>query len=480
MKFIWQHILILLLSSALYGQETMGIANSNYSPTNTINLNPASIVDSWTYLDINLIGAGAYIRNNSVYIPKEDFQFISHLRDETSTTINEPGFNENGNKKFAYTDVFVHGPSATLSLEKFAVGVSTQVKHYNDVRNMPEPFVNFMREGLQYSPQHQIDYNFGNIRINAQTHFELGISLSGIIQQRGNSMLTGGVTIKRLWGIQSTHVNIDEVEINVQDSTDAHFRIARAAYAHAPIGFGTGKGWGADIGIMYTKYKENVGWYRPHSAFSNCEKKDYKYKVGISILDFGKIKYQSTFNGAIDIDSYTWTAYNQTNFNGVDGSIQEIENRFSDALINGQEYNMFLPTAISIQSDFNLENHFYLAANLIQSTKIFQRSFGVRRANTLAIVPRYERKYIEVSVPFTLHEYRYPQIGLMLRLNNLIIGTDHLVPYLFRTDIYAADIYFNLKIPIYKSRKCKDKKQKKKIGGKKKSKKRPDCAGYKL
>lgn len=480
MKFYWQHILFLFCFFSAKGQETMGIANSNYNPTNTLILNPASIVDSWTYLDINLIGADAYVRNNSLYLPKEDFQVIAHLRDETSTTLDEPTFNESDSKKFAYTDVVLHGPSATLSLEKFAVGLSTFVKHYNDVRNMPEPFVKFMREGLQYIPQHQIDYYFKNIRINAQTHFEVDLTLSGILKQRGNSMLTGGINIKRLWGIQSTHFNIKEVELNVLNLTDAYFRVANAQYAHAPIGFGTGKGWGADFGLLYTKYKENVGWYRPHSAFSNCEKKEYKYKIGLSLLDFGKIKYQSVYNGVIESDNYLFQRYDTTNFNGVDGSMQQIENRFANEVNNGDEYNVFLPTALSLQADFNLDNNVYLAVNAVQSTKLFQRSFGVRRGNTLAVIPRYETKFFEASMPFILHDYRYPQLGLMLRFNNIIIGSDHIVPILFRANVYAADIYFNLKIPIYKSRKCKDKKQKKSIGNSKKQKKRPDCAGYKL
>ena len=57
---------ILLFNSTVFSQNNFGTMNSNYSPSNMVKLNPASMINAKTYLDINLAGGGAFINNNLV------------------------------------------------------------------------------------------------------------------------------------------------------------------------------------------------------------------------------------------------------------------------------------------------------------------------------------------------------------------------------------------------------------------------------
>ncbi|PCI94434.1 MAG: hypothetical protein COB15_14230 [Flavobacteriales bacterium] len=64
----------------------MGIANSNYAPTNSVLINPSSIGDSKVYWEINLIGASAFIDNNYVYSP--GFSVLNAIRNPESAPEN--------------------------------------------------------------------------------------------------------------------------------------------------------------------------------------------------------------------------------------------------------------------------------------------------------------------------------------------------------------------------------------------------------
>jgi hypothetical protein len=57
-------------------------------------------------------------------------------------------------------------------------------------------------------------------------------------------------------------------------------------------------------------------------------------------------------------------------------------------------------------------------------------------------------------MPLSLYQYKRPQLGLCMRLNSIIIGSDDLGALLFKKDIYGADVYLSLKYTIFKHWKC--------------------------
>jgi hypothetical protein len=136
--------------------------------------------------------------------------------------------------------------------------------------------------------------------------------------------------------------------------------------------------------------------------------------------------------------------------------------------------------AVSAQFDYNFENNIYINASAIFGPRIGN---SVRRGGLLAVVPRYERKRFELSLPVSLWDFRYPQIGFQLRLNNnFIIGYDRAMPFLFRSDVYGFDIYFHLKFSVYRNPACQSGKKGNGKGGSKGRKKggrgATDCPTY--
>ena len=152
-------ITLLFNCSFLFAQENLGIATSNYSPTNSVLLNPSSIADSRVLWEVNLIGASAFIGNNYIFLPS--FSIINAIRNPDA--INEPLDNFTSSDKNLYADIAAHGPSFTATFGKHAVGLNTQVRSIVDGSGVPYHLAKFMKEGFTYLPQRDIDYKGKNI-----------------------------------------------------------------------------------------------------------------------------------------------------------------------------------------------------------------------------------------------------------------------------------------------------------------------------
>lgn len=440
----------------MQAQENMGIANSNYSPTSSVLLNPSSIADSKVYWEINIAGVSAFIDNNYVFLPKNEFSPIGAIRN--SESISEPLDNFNPSNKHGYIDVSIHGPSAVFNFKKHAFGINTQVRSITDVRNMPYHLAKFSFEGFKYLPQRGEEFSGSNIKLNTMTWGEVGLNYAYIFKQEQTNMYIGGISLRKLFGIAHMGLNIDEIEYSVPDETNIDFFNTKAKYGFTAPAFNSGGGWAIDLGFTYKKTLDEVDHYKPYSRESNCKKSDYKYKIGISLLDLGWITYHNGSEyGEIDSEPGVWQNYDSTAYGNAAENDTKIVASFLNVTNKKNQYRTYLPTAISVQYDYNFENGFYLNGTIVQNLSFFNK-LGVNRQNSLAITPRYELPRFEVSMPFSMRRYRSPSIGLAVRLwNNIIIGTDRLVPWLFNVDVYGMDFYCSLKLAKLYSGQCKNK-----------------------
>ncbi len=447
----------------LIAQENMGISSSNYAPTNSVLLNPSSIGDSKVYWEINLVGSSVFIDNNYIYSPS--FSILHAIRNlKTLEKLEEPIDNFKPGDKSAYVDIALHGPSFYLNLGKHSVGLSTQLKTVVDGRNIDANLAKFMYEGFKYLPQRGIEYNTANTKINAMTWGELGINYAYTFKQKSNNMYIGGISVKRLYGITHFGVNIKDATFTVPDTSDIVFNNIDAKYGFSSPSFNAGRGWGVDLGFTYKKMLDEVDAYIPYSKKSGCKKPDYLYKIGVSLIDLGYISFnESSYYGEVN-ESGTWEDFSNSNFDdNYDQYDAKILQSFLSSSNVKNSYTAYLPTAISLQYDYNFENGFYLNGTIVQNLSFFNQ-LGVNRQNSLAITPRYELPRFEVAMPVTLRRYTSPSLGLAFRFwNNIIIGTDRIEYFFLKGDTYGVDIYFNIKIANLYTNKCDIKSSKRKF-----------------
>ena len=168
-------------------QENMGIANSNYAPTNTIFLNPSSSADSKVFIDLNIIGMSTYALNNYAYV---NGNLIAISKAGAAGNETEVQFDLSSAPYSAYTDVQIHGPSLSLSYGKFGGGLFSNFRSVTYVSGIPAHLVNHATNGFDFEDQIGNEYTTSNANVGSLSWLEYGANFSYIIHQSGRDMLS--------------------------------------------------------------------------------------------------------------------------------------------------------------------------------------------------------------------------------------------------------------------------------------------------
>lgn len=459
-------ILFISLNIALCAQDKFGAVHSNYSPTNSVHLNPSSMLDAKTWLDIHIVGFGAYVNNNFAAIENESWLSVSRQRQIDNSQF---FYNTNRNNYHFYNRTNVGALSAVLSQGDHAFGLSFNSYAYADIRrvdnSLAEPLALILRNE---TPTDFTGIDVEKLRANASGYAEAKFSYGHTFNKMHSEMLMFGVSVKKIFPLAGGGAKISEANYAVlpNDFVAINRFVGDVMYSQNPE-FTLLGGMGIDLGFTFQKMQDRVTTYFPNSPKNGCNPKFYKYKIGVSLLDVGNIKYNEANSEiyAVDVDSLLI---------GPNANIENVLNSVTTGQETGaisKPNKMSLPTVLSLQMDFNVWNNmFYINGSIVQGIPPFANSFGVRRANSLSVTPRFETKWFDVGMPFSLYEYKQAQLGLSVRLYSLTIGTDKLLSLFIPSDLYGADIYAMLKVPLFKNPKCKDRGFNSKKARKKRSK----------
>ncbi|MCF8465027.1 MAG: DUF5723 family protein [Flavobacteriales bacterium] len=442
-------------------QERIGLANSNYAGTTGMPLNPSSMVDSKAWLDINLVGVDAFAWNNFVYFSKDNFYFWKNVPQNNYPT---PLYRMNGKEKHGAINLRVDGPSFTLSQGKNAFGFHTAARTFVSFEDFLEPSAVYVYEGLDYNPQLGVTYSQQKMGAFATAWAEIGASYGRIVYQQGKDMINVGGTASYLMGIGHMSMYLEELNHTVVSDQDWNVSNVTGQYAMTEPGLANGHGFALDLGLTYKRMLENVDNYAPHTAQSDCGTIDYKYKIGLSLLDLGGISFnKNSLIRTFDNSTTTWNNYPDAQVNSFGDIDALIASQFaSDAgsMRTGTRYGTALPSAVSVQFDYNLGKNFYANATWVQGFKLYRTTTGIRRS-LIAITPRYETKWFEASLPISLYDYRSAQVGLAFRFYSVTIGSDNILPFFIPMNVYSGNIYVGIKITLFKNTMCGKGKMKK-------------------
>ncbi|MBL4706665.1 MAG: hypothetical protein JKY54_19200 [Flavobacteriales bacterium] len=447
-------IILLFAINVCFAQEELGILHSNYASTNTIEINPANGVLSKQYLDINLLGIHAYANNSLVYLNRSSFTvggLINGTQEEVS-----PLYNLTQKRNSALGLAKISGLGAVLSVGDHSFGIKLNAKAFADGRNVPS-------QAAEYLVNDQIPtagtYTHENIKAGYLSYAEIQGHYSRNIIKRDVHLVSAGVNLGYLIGIGGASFKINEGTFTVYDQENGELNSLNGEYMYLGPAWNSGKGFSASLGAVYSRMEESIDGYFHNSPKSGCENIDYKWRFGASLIDLGWVNFKNnalyrnfneTTGGAGDeafesVDVQSWDA--------------EIANRTTDA--NQKVWSrskVYLPGALSLQGDYKFTELFRVGATYTHGFSKGQYRFGVQRAKLLSLTPRLETKRFEFAMPISLYEWRKPQLGAMLRLNNnLIIGSDKLGSFFGRNEIYGADLYVYVKFGLNRNPRCSTK-----------------------
>lgn len=470
--------LIFYRSSA---QEMQGYINSNYAGITGAPLNPTSILNSRYFFDLNLIGLHLNLDNNYIYLAKDEYKFTRFLSPnaefpEHQVRVSQTRFENrvyydhfNESLKRAYGQVKVIGPGVMYNRNDFAVGLSTSVRNIFSADDIPFEIAKFGAEGFDYYPLHRIRFtNNNNFRAGSLSFAEIAGTFAHTIIKENLNHFSAGITVKGLLGFGGGIWTVDNIDYMLPNGDTIIVYNANGTGAVSlpinyvnndilfPNPFISGMGIAADLGVTYQLRKRG----HTNRKYAACEQpfEDYYYKVGVSLIDIGYIKFtKNTQQITLENASGTWYDFTRRDIGNLDLLFRSVSGTFgpdSTSLISYDPFKIFLPSAASVQFDYNYNDNIFVNASFVYP--ILLNGFTLARPVTLSLTPRYESDYFELAVPFTLHNYIHPRLGLSLRFSSITVGTDKLGGFFGLNHFTGMDFYFTIKLSKIKG-KCRSK-----------------------
>lgn len=488
-------VTILLSTSKIHAQQWLGISGSNYAGTYSTTANPANVVDTRYKVYVNLVGNDFFVSNN--YLGWDaPYSYWGLLLN----TVPQESRNSRGRIVFkeSYTDISTSEGDKHVNLSNdtrgpafmFCFGKQSQwgIAAYTRIR------VGFNLDGVNYSTADLIRFgtnrtnllnspiDVGQPSLNTNAYVEGGITVGKILFNNEENFVKVGITAKRLVGLHSNHLIINEAKYEVvpdiytaaipgSDKNNILVRKFDASYAYTKQGgiqnaslkpqwlFGgasAGGGWGVDLGFVY-EYRPDFQKYtyrKSGEVKMDASKNKYLFKLGVSLLDIGMIKYKNQayveqYNLNVTDQLLTYKDFQEvTSIDDAFGrATRAIGAKTTDANYN---YNVGLPSSLRVDFDYHLKDHWYVNTVLSQGLRSY-RSVGMKMPSLLAVTPRFEKKWVEASATLALLDnYNTVTVGIAGRAGPFFIGTDHFLGVLMKIGKpRGADIFFGLNIPIF-------------------------------
>ena len=441
-------------ASNLSAQKYLGLSNSNYSGVYGSQYNPAKLTDEKVKVAVNLVSFNGLV-NNDYYKFKNLNSFGGFTLDELGNGASHNG----GNGALINLGIVgeVLGPSFQFTVNnKLGFGFSSRARIFSQGKNVNSNFINALNgnlgtdnPGVAAIPL--VDNTGFGINTTALT--DLGVKGAYAVIDNNDLKLSLGASVKLYKGAglnrfesnghnliynnNPSNPTISAANINWDLYTNLNPEKSLNDYGFGDF-FGGATGFGGDFGAELT-LKEASG------------DKPYFLKFGASVNDIGAIKYNDirklSIRGAgsaidpakIDIFDLNATA-------------DYLRSRGYNTALTTSSVSQGLPTNLNLYADYAITKRFFVSANGLinlantNSTNPYYHSF-------VGLVPRFESKWVDVSVPLTYNFMSQDfKPGLALRLGPLSIGSDDL-KILF-TESKGANIYAGLGFLLYKGKKA--------------------------
>jgi outer membrane protein OmpA-like peptidoglycan-associated protein len=469
-----------------WAQGWIGLANSNYAGTNGLYQNPSSIADSRQKFFINLSGADVNFYNTylEVKTPYTPWQLLRNnvgdeYRDVNGNVQFKPEYLTemlDGRTKFVTASGEVRLPSFMVALGPTrALAFSSRVRGFAQASNVSEPLARLIRYSLDDAQRlglanQVLSDNGFNLSVNA--YHEFALSYAQNFTDNTVHFLKGGLTLKYLAGLGSAYVNNKGVSYQVYNGDSIEVRDRNVTYGSTDYRYyqrddfkvtdlygsqRLGWGFGGDLGLTY-EWRPDADKYSykmDGESWVDHTQNKYKLKVGLALVDLGGIVYDNPNYvrqaGMGSAGTVQWGSLDTIQYRQLAG-IDELMQRTMRLNVQTKSFTSVLPAALHLNADYRFREHFYLGAAWTQNL-LPTSTTGSRAISSLALTPRAEFSQAEVAFPVILaNDYRKVQLGAMLRLGPLTVGSDNLGGVFGAGAITGYDLYASVGFGLSKTK----------------------------
>jgi hypothetical protein len=474
-------VLLIIARSYAGGQEMLGTAVGNYAGINGIQLNPSSMNNYRTYLEVQLVASDIFLQNNYLYLSKDEYRFSNFFKGGYQWPSHAENYGTGERTFYWYSDkqgknaflnIRLNGPGAMLVRGKDAIALTTSVRAVISAHNFPYDLATFSYIGLNYRPYQAIDFQHNrSFNAAALVWGEVGLSYSRIVYEQGFNKISAGISVRRLMGAAGLYVSSTNMNYIVfDDSTASVKNMNMKGGLSLPVNYSDnsfssnplikGGGFGVDLGATYVHLKR----YHEQLYFNKlCSQtyEDYDYRLGFALIDIGAIQFKTNaINYGIDNRSSYWQNLNHYHYVNVNQLLDTISFKsYGDnkSANKGNKFLIWLPAALSVQFDYHYRNNWYINGSLIYALQFSGNTLS--RPSQISITPRYETRWLEVNMPVSLYDWRLLRFGFSLRIYGFTIGTDKIGGYFHFNDFTGLDFYFSIRFFLEKG-KCRNRAEK--------------------
>ncbi|GAA4825777.1 DUF5723 family protein [Algivirga pacifica] len=419
--------------------------SSRYIGVRGMRYQPANIADTPFQWDINAGGANIATLSDQ-FLP--DFDFIGNLKSggidniQDAFVVGRSGAILTGNIYLPSVSYSINDHSAVYLVNEFrSYGIYdiTDADLYNIVRGDFEGVQETIANGDAFS-------GYLNIWLEIGAGYAHSFTLGN-----GDRLKLGG-KIKLLSGTASAFFDIDNISLNTtEDGEVANVEAVLSLgldgninkiFEDESIDLLNSAGVGFDLGAVYEYYPED-------------DAENYRWRIGLTVNDLGRVNYS-------DSEQLESIKVSRDTLNTRPFRDAESIGDFSDALTDNfgvepeanSKYNIRLPTTVSLQFDYYFGKNWYLHFNPAVTFPDFDLLVqNINEVYSFDITPRYETLRWGVYMPFNINTYSERlDAGIGARWRFISVGSNSLISNLFNPDSPYSNLFFNVRIPLYKER----------------------------
>ena len=476
-KIILSFLVLIVLSLNAFCQDFLGLSTGNYTGVTGVLLQPASIVDSRYKFDVNLFTTGVNYSNNYFLLNRDailkfnknnfnDYQtFKSKYLTEAAIPANESVYFNISNRTQLPLSFM-----ATLS-KKSAIAFSIQSRSMIQGRNFSQDLANVAYNGFYYPPLNNRPIDVSNFSINSLSWVEAGLTYGRVIYSKGKHFLKAAFTAKYLGGIASLNMGSSNFRISVNNDSSINFNTTNFQYNHnkgADFDMVFNKNYrpdassfGFDAGLVY-EYRGNLSHFKyiktEDGKSYEADRRDvnkYTFKLGVSLLDAGMF----TFDKPQNVNSFSANVTNWNLHNSHYTTIKQFDTALASRVVanpnDPRQYNVYLPTALSVQLDIHFIWGLYVNAMAYRPVTMGSSSGShFNDYGYYTITPRWERRHFGIYIPYTfidknnITNYNQNMLGATIRLGPVFLGSSNLGTMAFNKNLRAADVHIGFKVGI--------------------------------
>ena len=474
-KYFWIWVWLLVGMQGATAQGWIGLANSNYGGTNNVYINPSTLADSRHKAYLNVVGGDFNFYNTYLQLdlPGPASEFIDGTRELKREYLNEQ---LSGGTKFASVTAELRLPSFMLSLgPRQGIAFTNRTRTFMQASNVSENLARLARYGLDEADRLGLANRLltdNSFTLSGGAYHEFALSYARTLTSNQVHFWKVGGTVKYLVGMGGGYLLNEGTAYQVYDSDSVQLKSPNVSYGfvnpdfYKQLGFNTGtlsggqrfgRGFGLDLGATY-EWRPEYDKHQYHmdgQDWTDVSKNKYRLRVGLALTDIGAISYnnsqyvqqaQLANNSTVQLGQLDTIKINSAR--DVTPTLQRLIGISSQST----QFTSYLPTALRLTADYRLMNHVY--AGLLWTQNLLPaKTIGQRSISSLALTPRIEFSRAEVAVPIILaNNYQKLQLGAMVRLGAMFVGSDNLGGLFSLTTTTGADVYFGLALGLHKHR----------------------------